>query len=112
MESEGKIVEPMLGVGDRIGGYTIERLLGKGGMGAVYLVHGSDGRRFALKVMKPDDGDHGRQKIRNDNVKPRAAVPAALGTFCCSVFYASLALSISTLSLLCRAYSAILSSAL
>ncbi len=60
MESEGKIVEPMLGVGDRIGGYTIERLLGKGGMGAVYLVHGSDGRRFALKVMKPDDGDaHG-----------------------------------------------------
>ena len=60
MGSEGNIVEPLLGVGDRIGGYTIERLLGKGGMGAVYLVHGFDGRLFALKVMKPDDGDaHG-----------------------------------------------------
>ena len=35
--------------------------------------------------MKPDD-DHGRQGIRNDNVKPRAAGTAALGTFCCSVF--------------------------
>ena len=31
--------------------------------------------------MNPDD-DHGRQKIRNDNVKPRAAGTAALGTFC------------------------------
>ena len=35
--------------------------------------------------MKPDD-DQGRQKKTNDNVKPRAAGTAALGTFCCSVF--------------------------
>ncbi len=57
MGSEGKLYEFLLGGGDCIGGYTIERLLGKGGMGAVYLVHASDGRRYALKVMRPDDGD-------------------------------------------------------
>lgn len=57
MDPEGKMVESLLGSGDCIGGYVIERLLGKGGMGAVYLVHAADGRRYALKVMKPDDGD-------------------------------------------------------
>ena len=47
-------------VGDSVGGYTIERLLGKGGMGAVYLVRAVNGRQYALKVMLPAVDDvHG-----------------------------------------------------
>jgi serine/threonine protein kinase len=40
--------------GQTVGPYAIERLLGKGGMGAVYLAHHRDGgARVALKVMLP-----------------------------------------------------------
>jgi eukaryotic-like serine/threonine-protein kinase len=40
--------------GDAIRGYTIERELGRGGMGAVYLArHDRSGERVALKVMLP-----------------------------------------------------------
>ncbi len=45
--------------GDAFGDYKVERLLGMGGMGAVYLVRASDGRRYALKVMKTVLGDKG-----------------------------------------------------
>ena len=45
-----KLLEP----GDMFGDYTVEKLLGKGGMGAVYLVHSPDGERYAVKVMFPD----------------------------------------------------------
>jgi hypothetical protein len=43
-----------LAAGDVVGGYVIERRLGRGGMGAVYAAHdpGVD-RRVALKVMDP-----------------------------------------------------------
>ncbi len=33
------------------GDCIVERLLGKGGLGFVYLVHGSDGKRYALKTL-------------------------------------------------------------
>jgi len=40
--------------GDRFGDCTVERLLGKGGLGFVYLVRGSDGERYALKTLRAD----------------------------------------------------------
>ena len=40
-----------LKAGDHFGDYVVERLLGKGGMGAVYLVRAPDGSHFAVKVM-------------------------------------------------------------
>ena len=40
-----------LKAGEHFGDYVVERLLGKGGMGAVYLVRAPDGSHFAVKVM-------------------------------------------------------------
>ena len=44
--------------GYKLGDYTIERLLGKGGMGAVYLVHDASGALFAAKAMMRFDKDN------------------------------------------------------
>ena len=40
--------------GDMFGDCTVKRLLGKGGLGFVYLVHGPDGERYALKALRTD----------------------------------------------------------
>ncbi len=37
--------------GDLFGDYTVERQLGKGNMGTVYLVRSPDGAPFAVKIM-------------------------------------------------------------
>ena len=44
----------LLQEGDKFGDYTVVKLLGKGGMGAVYLAHASDGTCYAVKVMDAD----------------------------------------------------------
>lgn len=48
--------------GDSFGDYVVEQLLGKGGMGAVYLVRAPDGSRFAVKLMHPGKMTHDLRK--------------------------------------------------
>jgi len=45
---------PALQPGDKFGDCTIERTLGSGGMGQVYLAKSADGMNYALKVLHPD----------------------------------------------------------
>src|SRR4051812_12679620 len=40
-----------------VGGYTIVRVAGRGGMGVVYEAASADGRRVALKVIAPEHTD-------------------------------------------------------
>lgn len=48
--------------GEEFGPYVIVRLLGKGGMGEVYLIeHPKTGDRFALKIMTPPEGKAGHE---------------------------------------------------
>ena len=47
-----------LKAGDSFGDYTIERLLGKGAMGAVYLMRAPDDSLFAVKIMFPGKMTH------------------------------------------------------
>ena len=43
--------DSLLAIGGKFGDYQVVRLLGKGGMGEVYLVRDADGDEFAVKVM-------------------------------------------------------------
>ena len=49
----------MLQPGDRFGDYTVKRLLGKGGMGFVFLLEDAEGGQVAAKILDPDTAcDH------------------------------------------------------
>ena len=48
----------ILGEGDKFGDYTVVKLLGAGGMGAVYLMQGASGTMLAVKIMFPDKMSH------------------------------------------------------
>ncbi|EYF01070.1 serine/threonine-protein kinase [Chondromyces apiculatus] len=50
--------------GQRFKGFTVVRLLGQGGMGAVFEVVGRGGRRYALKVLQPTWHDREAQVRR------------------------------------------------
>src|SRR5262245_2445241 len=52
-------------IGTKIGGYTIKRRIGEGGMGAIYeAVHATPGKRAAVKVLSA---------LRGAGTKPGAA---------------------------------------
>ena len=57
--SAGVMPIEMLNPGDRFGDYEVVRLLGKGGMGAVYLLENDEGGQVAAKILDPASaGDH------------------------------------------------------
>ena len=53
----------MLNAGERFGDYTVVRLLGKGGMGSVFLLENAAGGQVAAKILDPETaGDHEARK--------------------------------------------------
>lgn len=66
------MVEPGAVLPSRIGAYTVERRLGAGGMGTVYLARSRGGRAVAVKVAHPE-----LAADRNFRARFRAEVDAA-----------------------------------
>ena len=77
-----RLLEP----GDHLGDYTIVKLLGEGGMGAVYLAHASDGARYAVKVMDPDaaqkNPDFRKRFLREGNFAVKIRHPNLIPVHC------------------------------
>ncbi|QNP63000.1 serine/threonine-protein kinase [Streptomyces genisteinicus] len=59
---------------DRIGGYAVERELGAGGMGTVYLARSRGGRAVAVKVARPElaADPHFRERFRAEVAAARS----------------------------------------
>jgi serine/threonine-protein kinase len=54
-------------LGERVGRYTVEALLGAGGMGLVYAARDPDlDRRVALKLLRNPDGDQATARLRRE----------------------------------------------
>jgi serine/threonine protein kinase/N-acetylneuraminic acid mutarotase len=68
--------QPQLGPGDQLGDYTIENLIGRGGMGEVYLAKDRAlNRRVALKLLPPE---YTRDKERLQRFHHEAQAASAL----------------------------------
>ena len=64
-ESAARGAHNIFDSGEKFRGYVVERLLGKGGLGAVYLVrHEILEREFALKVLYPDVAATNEQYVK------------------------------------------------
>ncbi|SFX99424.1 hypothetical protein SAMN02787144_100921 [Streptomyces atratus] len=62
------------GLPERIGGYAVERELGAGGMGTVYLARSRGGRAVAVKVARPEIAadPHFRERFRAEVAAARS----------------------------------------
>ncbi|MFD3656533.1 serine/threonine-protein kinase [Streptomyces sp. NPDC058620] len=62
------------GLPEHIGGYTVERELGAGGMGTVYLARSRGGRAVAVKVARPElaADPHFRERFRAEVAAARS----------------------------------------
>ncbi|MGN5631686.1 serine/threonine-protein kinase [Streptomyces sp. AC154] len=62
------------GLPEHIGGYTVERELGAGGMGTVYLARSRGGRAVAVKVARPElaSDPHFRERFRAEVAAARS----------------------------------------
>ncbi len=66
----------MIGPGDQVGRYTVEALIGQGGLAQVYRVrHSTLGTRYALKVMALRSASLGRRLIREGQIQAQLAHP-------------------------------------
>jgi eukaryotic-like serine/threonine-protein kinase len=67
-----------LAAGERVGGFTIERLIGRGGMGEVYLAHRTSDdfeQRVALKLLRAEAADRGDAFLRERRLLARLEHP-------------------------------------
>ena len=72
----------LIPVGDRLGRYTIESALGRGGVGVVYLAYDPDlERRVAVKVLQDDDPDHRARLLREARAMARLAHAGVVTVF-------------------------------
>ncbi|MFE0630875.1 protein kinase [Streptomyces sp. NPDC058864] len=71
------------GIPEAIGPYTVERQLGAGGMGVVYLASSPTGRHVALKVIRPDHAE--KAGFRSRFTREVAAARSVSGAFTASV---------------------------
>src|SRR5688500_4760491 len=74
----------MLPAGERVGRYVLRKLLGEGGMGAVYLGYDPDLERLvALKILHGDPNDPSRRAFLLQEAKAtaRLAHPNVIGVY-------------------------------